>query len=116
MNHIFKTHYNRALGTWVAVPETACVHGKSSTRADKPRFIRHALAAALFFVAVPGLAAPVMSNGTGSNSLTISPNPANPAQAIGAKDIAIGHNSIANSSTHQRDKWALLPLVGRANP
>ena len=39
MNHIFKIHYNRALGTWGAVPETACVHGKSSTRAGKPRFI-----------------------------------------------------------------------------
>lgn len=87
MNHIFKTYYNRALGTWVAVPETACVHGKSSTRADKPRFIRHALAAALFFVAVPGLAAPVMSNGTGNNSLTISPNPGTPPTQADRKSV-----------------------------
>ena len=115
MNHIFKTYYNRALGTWVAVPETACVHGKSSTRAGKPRFIRNALAAALFFVAAPGLAAPVMNNGTGgAESLTISPNPANPATATGAKDIAIGHNSIANSSTHQRDKWGAIAIGGES--
>lgn len=115
MNHIYKTTYNRALGTWVAVPETACIHGKSSTRAGKPRFIRNALAAALFFVAAPGLAAPVMNNGTGgAESLTISPNPANPATASGAKDIAIGHKSIANSSTHQRDKWGAIAIGGES--
>ena len=100
MNHIFKTYYNRALGTWVAVPETACVHGKSSTRAGKPRFIRHALAAALFFVAAPGLAAPVINNGSNPNSLIISPNPATPAQASGTDDIAVGNGSKADSSNH----------------
>ena len=112
MNHIFKTYYNRALGTWIAVPETACVHGKSSTRAGKPRFIRHALAAALFFVAVPGLAAPVMSNGTGPNSLTISPNPGNPAQAIGTDDIAVGRGSVANSNKIKGPKRGAIAIGG----
>ena len=112
MNHIYKTTYNRALGTWVAVPETACIHGKSSTRAGKPRFIRHALAAALFFVAVPGLAAPVMSNGTGTNSLTISPNPANPAQAIGTDDIAVGRGSKADSNKIKGPKRGAIAIGG----
>lgn len=117
MNHIFKTYYNRALGTWVAVPETACVHGKSSTRADKPRFIRHALAAALFFVAVPGLAAPVMSNGTGNNSLTISPNPGTPptqAQAIGTDDIAVGRGSKADSNKIKGPKRGAIAIGGES--
>ena len=99
MNHIFKTYYNRALGTWVAAPETACVHGKSSTRAGKPRFIRHALAAALFFVAVPGLAASI-NDGTGTNSIVINPASTAPqdiASAQGENDIAIGTGSKANS-------------------
>lgn len=114
MNHIFKTYYNRALGTWVAVPETACVHGKSSTRAGKPRFIRHALAAALFFVAVPGLAAPVMSNGTGTDSLTISPNPGNPAQAFGEADIALGRDSFANSNQTAAPKRGAIAIGGES--
>ena len=114
MNHIYKTTYNRALGSWVAVPETACIHGKSSTRAGRPRFIRHALAAALFFVAVPGLAAPVMSNGTGSNSLTISPNPANPAQAIGTDDIAVGRGSVANSNKIKGPKRGAIAIGGES--
>lgn len=112
MNHIFKTYYNRALGTWVAVPETACVHGKSSTRAGKPRFIRHALAAALFFVAAPGLAAPVINNGTNPNSLIISPNPATPAQASGTDDIAVGNGSKADSSNHSQHKRGAI-AIGR---
>ena len=112
MNHIFKTYYNRALGTWVAVPETACVRGKSSTRAGKPRFIRHALAAALFFVAAPGLATPVINNGTNPNSLIISPNPATPAQAIGTDDIAVGNGSKADSSNHSQHKRGAI-AIGR---
>ena len=93
MNHIFKTYYNRALGTWVAVPETACVHGKSSTRAGKPRFIRHALAAALFFVAAPGLAAGII-DGSGANSIVIN-SAANSAQASGANSLAAGVDASA---------------------
>ena len=112
MNHIFKTYYNRALGTWVAVPETACVHGKSSTRAGKPRFIRHALAATLFFVTAPGLAAPVINNGTNPNSLIISPNPATPAQASGTDDIAVGNGSKADSSNHSQHKRGAI-AIGR---
>ncbi|WP_298049921.1 YadA-like family protein [uncultured Cardiobacterium sp.] len=112
MNHIFKTYYNRTLGTWIAVPETACVHGKSSTRAGKPRFIRHALAAALFFVAAPGLAAPVINNGTNPNSLIISPNPATPAQASGTDDIAVGNGSKADSSNHSQHKRGAI-AIGR---
>ena len=97
MNHIYKTCYNRALGTWVAVPETARVHGNASTRSGgAPRFIRHTLAAALFAAAVPGLAADI-NNGTGSNSITINPA-ANPATAAGNNAIAAGTSAQANGN------------------
>ena len=109
MNRIYKSIYNRALGAWVAVGENVRSHGKANG------VIRRSLAALAIgslLNTAPALAAPVMNNGTGTNSLTISPNPANPATASGEDDIAVGRGSKADSSNHGQYKRGAI-AIGR---
>ncbi|MDO4777542.1 MAG: YadA-like family protein [Cardiobacteriaceae bacterium] len=63
MNHIYKSLYNKALGTWVAVPEIAKTHGKSAggksatVIAGGKRFACTALASALLLASGQVMAA-----------------------------------------------------------
>ncbi|MDO5090467.1 MAG: YadA-like family protein [Cardiobacteriaceae bacterium] len=63
MNHIYRSLYNKALGTWVAVPEIAKTHGKSGNgktatfTLPAPRFACTALASALLLASSQVMAA-----------------------------------------------------------
>ncbi len=106
MNQNYKSLYNRALGAWVAAPENARRAGKKSKAHVETKRSPWATLARLLVLSPallgggPALAAPVMNNGTGTNSLTISPNTIHTAQANGRNDIAIGNYSEADSGTN----------------
>ena len=106
MNQNYKSLYNRALGAWVAAPENARRAGKKSKAHVETKRSPWATLARLLVLSPAllggglALAAPVMNNGTGTNSLTISPNTIHTAQANGRNDIAIGNYSEANSGTN----------------
>lgn len=80
MNHTYKTLYNTALGTWVAVPETARNHGK--TKSVKTAAVAIAVAGALFSAPVQAAGLPW---GSGAN-------------APGNESIAMGNNSDAKTN------------------
>ncbi len=106
MNQNYKSLYNRALGAWVAAPENARRAGKKSKAHVETKRSPWATLARLLALSPAllggglALAAPVMNNGTGTNSLTISPNTIHTAQANGRNDIAIGNYSEADSGTN----------------
>ena len=80
MNHTYKTLYNTALGTWVAVPETARNYGKS--KSVKVAAVTLAVAGALFSSPVQAAGLPW---GSGAN-------------APGNESIAMGNGSDAKTN------------------
>ena len=92
MNKTYKTVWNESTQSFSAVSELAHAHGKSA-RSVKPAAC--ALAAAIF--ATPALAAPIVANGAGHNSITVSPESGTAAAANGANNIAIGEGAVADS-------------------
>ena len=92
MNKAYKTVWNESTQSFSAVSELAHAHGKSA-RSVKPAAC--ALAAAIF--TAPALAAPIVANGAGHNSITISPESGTAAAANGANNIAIGEGAVADS-------------------
>ena len=98
MNHIFKSVYSQALGTWVAVPEIAKTHGKSSRgktatfSLPSQRFVCTAIASALLLAHGQVMAAGI-SNGTAQNAMAIytgTTATGSGTTASGVKSIAIG--------------------------
>ena len=85
MNHTYKTLYNTALGTWVAVPEIARNRGKS------PRNYRHASSAFSFTFARTALASALLL--AGGQALAAIPE----GTAVRSTDIAIGTGASADS-------------------
>ena len=85
MNHTYKTLYNTALGTWVAVPEIARNRGKS------PRNYRHASSAFSFTFARTALASVLLL--AGGQALAAIPE----GTAVRSTDIAIGTGASADS-------------------
>ncbi|MDO4642412.1 MAG: YadA-like family protein [Cardiobacteriaceae bacterium] len=95
MNHIYKTIYNPALGTWIAVPEIARNGGKKSRifSVNYKNVVCAAVVSISLYTAIPSVAANAgISNGTGQTALAINPNGGS-ANASGNASIAAGLNA-----------------------
>ena len=120
MNQNYKSLYNRALGAWVAAPENARRAGKKSKAHVETKRSPWATLARLLVLSPAllggglALAAPVVTNGTQPSNLIINPNPADPSQAVGRDDIAIGRKSTANSGLHPSDKYGAIAIGGES--
>ena len=106
MNRKFKTTWNHATKTWVAVSEIACGHGKNSNTSSLKNglFIHFALAPVVFvgvLMAEPVLAGTVVDCGKAPDDSSIALGGKNctyPAEAAGTSSIAIGASSYAGGS------------------